>query len=58
MHILVFNGSPRKSGNTSTLMKAVLEGARSADAETTVVQLHQINLKGCAECLSRREINW
>ena len=57
MHIPAFNGSPRKSGNTSTLMKAVLEGARSAGAETTEVQLHQINLKDCAGCLSCREIN-
>jgi multimeric flavodoxin WrbA len=55
MHILAFNGSPRKSGNTSTLIKAVLEGARSAGAETTEVSLHHINMKGCAGCLTCRE---
>jgi len=55
MHILAFNGSPRKQGNTSTLIKAVLEGAQSAGAETTEVSLHHINMKGCAGCLTCRE---
>lgn len=54
MRVPAFNGSPRKKGNASTLVKAALEEARSAGAETTEVQLHQINLKGCAGCLSCR----
>ena len=52
MHILAFNGSPRKSGTTSTLIKAVLQGAQSAGAETTEVSLHPIDMKGFAGCLT------
>jgi len=55
MHIIAFNGSPRKSGNTSTLIKMVLEGAESTGADTTEVQLHHINMKGCMGCLSCNE---
>jgi multimeric flavodoxin WrbA len=55
MHIIAFNGSPRKKGNTSNLVKAVLEGAASAGAETTEVNLHHINMKGCMGCLSCRQ---
>lgn len=54
MHIIAFNGSPRKEGNTSNIIKAVLEGAKGAGAETTEVRLHDINMKGCMGCLSCR----
>ncbi len=54
MEILAFNGSPRKDGNTSNIIKAMLEGARSAGAETTEIRLHDIDLKGCMGCLSCR----
>jgi multimeric flavodoxin WrbA len=55
MQILAFNGSPRKKGNTSTIIETILEGARSKGAETTEVRLHDIDLKGCMGCLSCRE---
>ena len=55
MHILAFNGSPRSGGNTSTLLRAVLEGARDAGADTTHVQLDLLAMKGCQGCLSCRE---
>ncbi len=55
MHILAFNGSPRKKGNTSVIIAAILEGARSKGAQTTEVRLHDINLKGCMGCLSCRK---
>jgi multimeric flavodoxin WrbA len=55
MQILAINGSPRKEGNTSTLIRTILEGARSAGAETVEVRLHDINLKGCLGCLSCRK---
>ncbi len=54
MKILSFNGSPRKKGNTSTIIETILKGARSAGAETTEVRLHDINMKGCMGCLSCR----
>jgi multimeric flavodoxin WrbA len=54
MNILAINGSPRKQGNTSIIIREMLEGATSAGAETTEVRLHDIDLKGCMGCLSCR----
>jgi multimeric flavodoxin WrbA len=54
MHIIAFNGSPRKSGNTSTIIKAMLKGAKDAGAKTTEVRLHDIGMKGCMGCLTCR----
>ncbi|MDY6843129.1 MAG: flavodoxin family protein [Thermodesulfobacteriota bacterium] len=56
MHVLAFNGSPRETGNTSTIISAILEGAQAAGAETQEVKLHNINMKGCMGCLSCRKI--
>jgi len=53
--ILTINGSPRKKGNTSTLLEAIMEGAREAGAETEYVRLDDIDLKGCMGCLVCRE---
>jgi multimeric flavodoxin WrbA len=47
MTIIAFNGSPRKKGNTSTIIKAMLEGAESAGVETKEVRLQDLNMKGC-----------
>jgi len=55
MQILAINGSPRKEGNTSTIIRAILEGAETAGAETMEVRLHDINMKGCMGCLSCRK---
>ena len=55
MHVIAINGSPRKKGNTSTILESILEGAREAGAETTHVMLDEIDLKGCMGCLSCRE---
>ena len=55
MQIIAFNGSPRKEGNTSTIITSVLEGARAQGAETVEVRLHDILLKGCMGCRSCRK---
>ena len=55
MQILAFNGSPHTQGNTSAIIAAILEGARSKGAQTTEVRLHDIDLKGCCGCLSCRK---
>lgn len=57
MHIMAINASPRKKGNTSTLIKAVLEGAREAGAETSEAHIHTMDMKGCMGCLSCRKIH-
>ena len=55
MHILAFNGSPRKNGNTSAILASILAGARSRGAETTEVRLCDIDMKGCSGCLGCRK---
>ncbi len=57
MHVIAINGSPRKNGNTSTLIHAMLEGARAAGAATSEAHLHTLNMKGCMGCLSCRKIH-
>ena len=47
MKIVGFNASPRKNGNTMTLVETVLKGAASKGAETRLVNLHELNMKGC-----------
>jgi multimeric flavodoxin WrbA len=43
-------GSPRRSGNSSTLLQAALEGAASAGAETRLVHLNDLTFRGCQAC--------
>ena len=52
MKVLAFNGSPRKTWNTATLLKKALEGAASQGAETEFIQLNELNMKGCQSCFS------
>jgi multimeric flavodoxin WrbA len=54
MHVIAINGSPRKKGNTSTLIHAMLAGAREAGAETSEAHLHTLDMRGCMGCLSCR----
>lgn len=54
MHVLAINGSPRKKGNTTTLIHAMLDGARAAGAQTSEAHLHTLDMKGCMGCLSCR----
>jgi multimeric flavodoxin WrbA len=55
VHVLAINGSPRRKGNTSTIVDAILTGAKEAGADTQHVRLDEIDLKGCMGCLSCRE---
>lgn len=57
MHVMAINGSPRKKGNTSTLIQAVLQGAQAAGAETSEAHLHTMDMKGCMGCLSCRKVH-
>lgn len=50
--ILAFNGSPRSSGNTATMLQAALNGASSTGACTRLVQLYKLKYKGCVSCFS------
>lgn len=48
--IVILNGSPRKNGNTSALVKAFTEGAESAGHAVTEFFLDGMDLHGCKGC--------
>jgi multimeric flavodoxin WrbA len=50
MKAIAINGSPRKSWNTATLLNKALDGARSVGAETEMVNLYDLDFKGCCSC--------
>jgi multimeric flavodoxin WrbA len=50
MKVIGIVGSPRKNGNTNTLVQQVLEGAVEAGAETRTFLLNEMNYSGCQAC--------
>lgn len=50
MKVIAVNGSPRKSGNTAVLLENALRGAGENGAETRLVNLYELNFKGCVSC--------
>jgi multimeric flavodoxin WrbA len=48
--IIAVNGSPRKLGNTATLLENALAGAASQGAETELVHLYDLAFTGCRSC--------
>jgi multimeric flavodoxin WrbA len=50
MRVIGFVGSPRKGGNTATLVEKVLAGAAEAGAETKIYNLDELNIGGCKAC--------
>ncbi len=50
MNVIAINGSPRKNGNTVTLLKEALKGAESQGVQTQQVDLYDLKYKGCVSC--------
>lgn len=50
--ILLINGSPRKNGNTATLLNKALEGAVSKGADAEIIHLYDLDYKGCRSCFA------
>lgn len=50
MLVLGLMGSPRRAGNSETLLDAALEGARSAGGRTEKVILNELEAKACQGC--------
>lgn len=48
--IVVLNGSPRKKGNTSALVREFTKGAESAGHTVTEFFLDSMNIHGCKGC--------
>jgi multimeric flavodoxin WrbA len=50
MKLIAFNGSPRKTWNTATLLRSALKGAASRGAGTELIHLYDLTFKGCVSC--------
>ena len=49
-NIVILNGSPRKNGNTSALVKSFIQGAESAGHTVTEFFLGGMDIHGCKGC--------
>lgn len=56
MKIIAINGSPRKKWNTATLINKAIDGAKSKGAETELINLYDLDYKGCKSCFSCKTI--
>ena len=50
MKVVAFNGSPRKNGNTSILIRSVLDVLNDQGIETETVQVGGKPIRGCIAC--------
>jgi len=50
MKVIAINGSPRKGWNTHLLVQEAAKGAASAGAETEIINLYDLNYRGCVSC--------
>ncbi|MFZ3147814.1 MAG: flavodoxin family protein, partial [Methanothrix sp.] len=48
--VVAFNGSPRKDGNTSILIRHILEELDNKGIETETLQLGGKKIRGCTAC--------
>jgi multimeric flavodoxin WrbA len=55
MKVVGFNGSPRKDGNTSILLRRVFSRLEAGGIETELVHIGGQPLRGCTACLQCRE---
>lgn len=46
------NGSPRKKWNTAKMLESAMKGAQEAGAEVEMVNLYDIDFKGCKSCFA------
>ena len=50
MKVVAFNGSPRKGGNTSILIRKIFDELEKEGMETELVELSEKELRGCIAC--------
>jgi multimeric flavodoxin WrbA len=53
---IAINGSPRKTGNTATLLEDALRGCGAHGAETEMVHLYDLAYQGCTSCFACKKI--
>ncbi|MBK1811838.1 flavodoxin family protein [Clostridium sp. YIM B02505] len=57
MKVIALNGSPRKTKNTAKMIKEALEGAKTQGAEIELINLYDLNYKGCVSCFACKRID-
>ena len=57
MKVLGLVGSPRKGGNSETMVKAALNGAEKAGAQVKLVNITDLDISGCNACMYCRTNN-
>jgi multimeric flavodoxin WrbA len=50
MNVTIFNGSPRKDGNTAAMTASLKEKIRAGGSEVNEHFLYHMNIKGCMNC--------
>lgn len=50
--IYIINGSPRKNWNTGKMCRSFADGVQSKGIETEIINLYDINFKGCRSCFA------
>ena len=51
-NFIAINGSPRRNGNTATLLQHAVQGAKDAGASAELINLYALNFKGCTSCFA------
>jgi multimeric flavodoxin WrbA len=57
MEVVGFVGSPRKEGNTATLVNEVLKGSKETGADTKLYYLNEMNIRGCQGCRACKKLD-
>ena len=52
MKALFINASPRKNWNTHKMLESALRGAADSGADTELIHLYDLNIKGCVSCFA------
>lgn len=52
MKVIAINGSPRRGGNTAKLLQSALKGAETRGGEIELINLYEIEFKGCYSCFA------
>ena len=51
LNVVAFNGSPRKEGNTSLLIRHIFDGLENEGIATELVQVGGQQIRGCSACM-------
>lgn len=56
LNVLIFNGSPRKNGNTRAAIDEMVKIFDAEGVDTEIVNVGEMNIKGCIGCYKCQEI--